>query len=107
MWGRVVTAFVASARNVSVEDIGKTLALRGLRQQAVSSERNAQRPDSMDESVLCRIQDPFQIDTHRQQLEGDDEAGVQTSGVSCRNAVDSAMLAHFLSRVAYQTAKIQ
>jgi hypothetical protein len=105
--GRVVTV-VASARNVDDGDIEKALlALRILRQQAASSERNAQRPDSMDGSALFDIQDPFQLGTHRPRLGEDDGAEVRTSWVSRGSAADSAMQAHCVGHIAYQTAKIR
>lgn len=89
-----MTFVVASAKNVDVGDIEKTLALRILNQQA-SLERDARRPDSMDENVLSDIQVPFQIDMHRPLRGEDDGAEVRTSRVSCGNVADSAMLAHF------------
>jgi len=90
--GRVVTV-AASAKNVDVGDIEKTLALRIVQHRLV--ERDAQRPSSMDESALFDIQDPFLLDTHRPLLEEDGGAEVQPTRVSCGNAADSARLAHF------------
>jgi len=71
-------AAVASARNVGVGGREMVPALRivqelhgcfgvrvGVAQRQETTARGPQRPDSMDESVLFDIQDPFQIDTHR------------------------------------------
>lgn len=86
--GRVATAVVVPARNVDAGNIGKTPALKIVQQ--LHGERDAQRPDSMDESVRFDNQGPFQIDMHRSMSGQDGGAEVLLHRVSCGNEADSA-----------------
>jgi len=111
---------VVLTRSADVADIEKVQVLRveqrlheifavsiGIAQRKRLVEWDAQRPDSMDESVLFDIRDPFQNDSYRPQLAKVDGAEVQSSLASCGTAVDSGRLAHFQGHGAYQTDKLQ